>query len=433
MRPLKLLLTTLFVLPLAAAGAAQVAGAEPAASQSGAREAVVEKPAFQAVARVKSPTALTSAPGLKKAIFLTERQGLVRVIVRGQLMAKPFLDIRDRVLTDWVEQGLLGIAFAPDYLRTRRFYVFYTGLDGDIRIDEFQRAKDRPFVAAPASRRAVLRIPRLSDQGNHNGGSMKFVGRNLLITVGDGGDPGDAFRQAQSLGSLRGKILRIDPRADQKSGRGYRVPAANPFVNRAGRDEILALGFRNPHALNVYRDSADVMRAVITDVGQLRFEEVNNVSLSELRAANFGWNIFEGDAPYNCGPELCPNGAVTDPADATVTAVTEGLTWPDFVYSHSEGCAVIGGPVISDPAMGSFKGRLITGDFCRNEIQTFDPSEGLLEDQRPLGAYLPPGRGKSANLNGFGEDGWGRVYALSNFGGVYRLILRQASIPMGER
>jgi glucose/arabinose dehydrogenase len=394
-------------------------GAPPAAAQMAAA-----KPVFQPVAKVRSPTALTYAPGQKGVVFVTERKGLVRVILRGKLLKRPFLDISKRVISDWVEQGLLGIAFPPDYRQTRRFYVFYTAVNGTVKIEEFRRSARQPLVANPASRRTILRIPVLDDRGNHNGGAMKFVGKTLFLTVGDGGDPGDAFNQAQNLGSLRGKILRINPRRDQRTGRGYRIQAGNPLIGKPGRDEILAYGLRNPHAFSIYRDASRSYHAVVTDVGQLRFEEVNNLPLGQLSGANFGWKMYEGMEPYNCGADLCPNGVGPTPAGGLPEDLPPDLIWPDFVYPHTDGCAVIGGPVIRDPAMGELTGRLIIGDFCVNKIRTFDPAGASLSDRRPLGAYLPPGQGRSANLNGFGEDAWGRVYAFSNFGGIYRLALR---------
>jgi glucose/arabinose dehydrogenase len=425
LRPLLVALVLAAVAAAAAVGAGPAAAATPAArsvsANPGGDASAAVSPAFRRVARVQSPTALTYAPGPKSIAFVTERRGLVRVLVRGRLLRRPFLDIRKRVRTDWVEQGLLGLAFPPDYRKTRRFYVFYTTLNGDIKIDEFKRSLRRPLLANPASQRTVLRIPELKDGGGHNGGAMRFLGPLLFITVGDGGNPGDEFNQAQDLESLRGKILRIDPRQDQFTGRSYGSPPGNPYLGGPGRDEIYAYGFRNPHALNFYRDQAGEPQVVVSDVGQLRYEEINNLPLSELPAANFGWKIYEGNEPYNCGPELCPGGAAPPVDPAPPVLPDPGLTWPDFVYPHTQGCAVIGGPVIRDPAMGDLTGRLIAGDFCVNRLLTFDPTGGLITDRRPLGIYLPPGRGKGANLNGFGEDGWGRVYLLSNFGGIYRL------------
>jgi glucose/arabinose dehydrogenase len=376
------------------------------------------RPAFKQVAEVKSPTSLTWAPGSKREIYVTERRGRVRIIRRGKLLERPFLNIRRLIVSDWIEQGLLGIAFPPGYRKSGRFYVHYTARNGDIKIDEFKRNRKRPLTANPNSRRTVLRIPELKDGGGHNGGALAFMGRYLYISVGDGGDPGDEFNQAQDKESLRGKILKIDPRPDEFAGRTYTIPPSNPFVDAPGRDEVFAYGLRNPHSFSFYRDEASKLHLMIADVGQLRYEEINFVTYGEALGANFGWKIYEGLESYNCDPDLCPNGSVGAPPPIA----PPGLTWPDVVYSHDDGCAVISGPAIRDPAMGALTGRFIAGDFCANDVTTWDPSSGSLLDRQPLGAYLPPGKGKHPALNGIGEDGWGRVYLFSNYGGVYRLL-----------
>lgn len=173
------------------------------------------KPAFKKVTEVRSPTSLTNAPGSKKVVFVTERRGLIRVIRRGKLLKRPFLDIRGRTVNDWVEQGLLGLAFSPDYRKTGKFYVHFTVKSGDVRIEEFRRNGKKPLIANPRSRRTVLNIPEVAADAGHNGGSLKFLGRYLYISVGDGGNPGDVRNQAQDTESLRGKVLRVDPRPDR--------------------------------------------------------------------------------------------------------------------------------------------------------------------------------------------------------------------------
>lgn len=417
----------LLVAALGATGHGATA-AVPAPAQPGTASAVSPAtgtgPVFRLAAEVRSPTALTYAPDQKNAVFLTERRGRVRVLSGGKLLKRPFLDIQKLVSTKWIEQGLLGIAFPPDYGASRRFYLFYTALNGTIKVDEFKRFPRRQLVADPASRRTVLRIPELTDGGGHNGGAMRFLGRMLFVTVGDGGNPGDRFNKAQDLNSLRGKLLRIDPRPDRSTGRNYRVPADNPFVERPGRDEIFAYGLRNPHAMSVYRNGLGEPHFIITDVGQRRYEEVNNVPLRLLSGANFGWKMFEGLEPYNCGPALCPNGGDPPTADPPPGTSQPALTWPAYVYPHTEGCAVIGGPVIRDPALGELTGRWIAGDFCVKGIHTLNPEAGLLTDRRLLDADLPTAEGRSTAINGFGEDASGRVYVFNNYGAVYRLVLR---------
>lgn len=380
------------------------------------------KPAFKKVAELRSPTSLTHAPGSKRIVYVTERRGLVRVIRGGKLLKRPFLDIRRRTVADWVEQGLLGLAFPPDYRKSGRFYVHFTVKNGDVRIEEFRRRSNKPLVANPKRRRTVLRVPEVVPNAGHNGGTLRFLGRYLYISVGDGGDPGDVLNQAQDVSSLRGKILRIDPRPDRATGLGYRVPAGNPFAGGPGHDAIFAYGLRNPHTFSFYSDGDGQRHMLVADVGQERYEEINFLPWPEAVGANFGWKIYEGLDPYNCGPELCPNGAEPGPPPASPT----GLTWPDVVYSHDEGCAVIAGPVIRDPAMGALTGRFIAGDFCVNRLYTYDPSGGTLSDRQPLKAYLPPGKDEHPTLNGFGEDGRGRVYLFSNTGGIYRMVPARA-------
>ena len=380
------------------------------------------KPVFKKVAELRSPTSLTHAPGSKKVVYVTERRGLIRVIRGGKLLKRPFLDVRGRTATDWVEQGLLGLAFPPDYRKTGRFYIHSTVRNGNVRIEQFKRRKNKPLVANPNSRRTLLNIPELFEGAGHNGGTLRFMGRYLYASVGDGGNPGDVRNQAQDLTSLRGKILKVDPRQDRTNGIPYRVPPDNPFVDGPGNDAIFAYGLRNPHSFSFYRDSGRQLHMVIADVGQERYEEINFLPYSEALGANFGWKIYEGRERYDCEPEVCPNGA--EAVEGPAPPVAPGaFTWPDVVYSHDEGCAVISGPVIRDPAMGALTGRLITGDFCINRLFTWDPSGGSLDDRRPLKAFLPPGKGEHPTLNGMGEDGWGRVYLFSNTGGIYRLSL----------
>lgn len=372
------------------------------------------EPKLKGVARTDQPTVVTSAPGQPRLIYVAQRPGQVRIIRRGRLLRGNFLNISRRVKTTWIEQGLLGLAFPPDYARTHRFYVHYVNRAGDVTIEQYRRRPRRPRRANPASRRVILRIPKVTDTGNHNGGTMRFLGRSLFIAVGDGNNPGDAHNQAQNLNSLRGKILRIIPRPGRKRGRRYDIPATNPLVGRTGRNEIFSWGLRNPHSFSFHRPAGGGLHMVISDVGQSRYEEINYVPFNTARGGNFGWKLFEGIKPYDCG-EKCPNGApVIDPP--------AGLVWPALVYSHEAGCAVIGGPVVTGRSLPSIRGRIIYGDFCANRLRTAAPAPWITDDQR-LGLYMPPGPGRHAAMNGFGTDHWGRIYLFSNIGPIY--ILRE--------
>lgn len=371
-------------------------------------------PELQRVARVESPTYLTGQPGTKRATYVTERLGRVRVMFRGRLLRRSFLNIRKRVRSDLIEQGLLAVAFPPDFPKTGLYYVQYTDLLGDLHVDEFKRNPNRPLTTNPATRRVVLSIPRAIVNSGHNGGHMRFIGHNLYIAVGDGNNPGDAQNLAQNLESLRGKILRIDPRVNQTDGSAYRIPPGNPFVGKPGRDEIFAYGLRNPHSFAFYTPPGGERHIMITDVGQFRYEEINYLPLDEAAGANFGWKLYEGLSSYDCGPALCLNGGPAVPSGP--------LTWPEYVYPHNVGCAVIGGPVVADPALPDLTGKLLWGDFCSASLSTATPRTGSFTDVAPLGVTLPAGKEPRAPLNGIGEDSFGRLYLLAYNGGVFRLV-----------
>lgn len=381
------------------------------------------KVSFRKVGRAYQPTSATSPPGRPGMLYVTERTGKIRILkARKWIQGGPFLDLSDRVRTRWVEQGLLGLAFPPDFKKSRRFYVDYIARNGDVVIEEYKASREDPNHALPESRRLILRIPKVNGRGNHNGGTIRFLGDHLYIAIGDGNDPGDAKNNSQNLESLRGKILRIDPRGSSTTGRTYLIPSTNPFVGQPGRDEIFAYGFRNPHSFSFHQIPGGEGMMVISDVGQERYEELNYLPFRQAWGGNFGWKLYEGLTPYDCG-KLCPSGITPAP--------TGPVLWPQLVYSHKRGCAIIGGPVVRDPAMTKIRGKIIYGDFCTNRIRVATPRTGWINRDRRAGIYLPPGRGKYSALNGFGEDGWGRVYALSGFGGIYLLI--QKNVPVRKK
>lgn len=381
-----------------------------------ARADAAPKLGYVKVAMAEQPTSLASPPGYPRLIFVTQREGKLRAIHRGRLLANPLLDLTRQIDSLRIERGLLGLAFAPDFASSGRFYLNHTDRAGDSVVVEYRSKVGKPLQVIPASRRLVIRIPRVNENGNHNGGHLAFFRNLLYISIGDGFDPGDLPDNAQNPESLRGKLLRIDPRPDPVSGSAYRVPPDNPFVGVPGRDEIFAIGFRNPYSFSFFRDVSGREMITISDVGQSRFEELNVLPLEEARGANFGWNDYEGYEPYNCGELYCPNGL--NPTTSS------GLTWPQLVYTHDDGCAIIGGPMIADPSLTSASGRIIYGDFCGNRIRTAAPHSPTILDDRPAGFYLPPGEGRHSALNGFGTDGFKRVYAFSHFGGIYRIVQR---------
>jgi glucose/arabinose dehydrogenase len=344
------------------------------------------------VGNFDAPTYLTAPRGDSRR-FVVERDGTIVIVKGRRKLREPFLDISDNVNTDG-EGGLLSMAFAPDYDTSGRFYVYYTDEDGFLQIDQFTRSSD-PDVADPASRRSVIRVPHHRD--NHKGGQLQFGPDGLLYAgFGDGGAGGDPDENAQNLGRILGKLIRIDPRDDG----GYDIPPSNPFVGRGGaRPEVYAYGLRNP-----YRFSFDRSRGHLTiaDVGQDEVEEVDFVPSPGGGQAppggyNFGWDVFEGRDRYEDGS-------------------APGHVPPVIAHRQDGGwCSIIGGYVIRDPSLRGtrFSGRYVYGDLCKPDLR-------LAFLKRPRAPTKPAGM-RVPNLVSFGEDAQGRVYAVSIDGPVYRI------------
>lgn len=357
--------------------------------------------ALKKVGDFESPTYVAAAPGYPKLLFVIEQAGRVEVVRGGHRLRRPFLDIRGQV-GDGGERGLLSIAFPPDYRRSRRLYAYYTDNAGNIRVDEFRRRS--ATRVARGSRRAVIEIPHPVN-ANHNGGQLQFLGDLLYFGTGDGGSGGDPPNNAQNRNSLLGKLLRIDPRPS--GGRPYSVPSDNPFVGRPGRDEIYSYGLRNPFRFSF--DTASnpgVPRIAIGDVGQNRFEELDYATVATASGANFGWDAFEGFAPYTE-----ENGDTRDPG---------GTVKPIMAYGHSRddgSCSVIGGYVVRDRRLGSLRGRYVYTDLCSGQLRSLVPHLHRAAHDRRLGLRVD-------SPSSFGEDGRGRIYVASLEGPVYRLVPR---------
>jgi glucose/arabinose dehydrogenase len=339
-----------------------------------------------------SPVYVTAPAGDRRRIFVVEQAGTIRVVRAGRTRPAPFLDIRSKVLAGG-EQGLLSMAFAPDYARTRRFYVDYTDRSGVQRVVEYRTSTTNAERADAGSARLVLRYDGL--ESNHNGGLVLFgPDRLLYVGTGDGGGGNDQHGtrgNAQNLGKLEGKLLRIDPR--RSGGRGYSVPSSNPFVGRSGaRGEIYSYGLRNPWRFSFDRSTGDL---AIGDVGQDVIEEIDFALQGEARGANYGWRPFEGRRRN-----------FDEPAPEAVPPVLE--------IRHPDNCSVTGGYVVRDRALPSLAGRYVYGDFCKGELRAAELSAGYANGDRSLGLR------KVGSLSSFGEDALGRVYVVSLDGPVYR-------------
>jgi glucose/arabinose dehydrogenase len=402
MRRARVLPAAVVLLALGCGGSGATAGtpngsATPAAtaspSASGAASAARPGLRLRRIGSFSSPVYLTSPPGDRHRLFVVEKTGRIRIVRDGKRLAAPFLDVSGAISANDSERGLLSMAFAPDYRKSGRFYVYYTARNGDVRIVEYQRASaDR---AAAGSARIVLSVPH-REAPNHNGGLLLFGPDKLLYAgIGDGGGGGDRHGSrgnGQNLGVLLGKIIRINPRLHGR--RAYTVPRGNPFVGRSGaRPEIYAYGLRNPWRYTFAPNG----NLVIADVGQDAVEEVDIV---RRKGANLGWRVFEGRNRYTPG-EKAP-GAIP----------------PVIQRFHSKGnCSITGGVVVRDPVLSALRGRYVFGDFCRGVIESARLRGTKARDVHATRLHVD-------SLSSFGVDGRRRVYALSLDGPVFRLVPR---------
>jgi Glucose / Sorbosone dehydrogenase len=334
------------------------------------------------------PVYVHGPKGARDALFVVEQEGRVRIVKDGRARGT-FLNIARKVSAGG-ERGLLSIAF-ENFKRSRRFYVYFTDGQGDIRVVEYRRKRGK-LKAAKGSARNILEISHRRFS-NHNGGQLQFgPDGNLWIGTGDGGGAGDPSGNAQDKDSLLGKLLRIDPSRKGKR-RPYGIPKANPYRKKSGRDEIYARGLRNP-----WRFSFDRKKIAIGDVGQDAREEVNFERTRGTRGANFGWDPFEGTLLREPPPPSRHDR-------------------PIFQYPTGPGgtCAITGGYVVRDRDLGSLRGRYVYGDFCAGELRSFDPGLGGASGDGGLGLPRVP------SLSSFGVDARKHVYVSSLDGGVWRI------------
>lgn len=345
-------------------------------------------------ADLRLPVHLTHAgDGLQDSrLFVVQQNGLIRIIQDGALLPEPFLEIRDRVGAQANEQGLLSVAFHPQYAQNGYFFVNYTNLAFDTVISRFQVSATDPNLADPSSEKILLTIEQ--PYANHNGGLVKFGPDGYLyIGMGDGGSQGDPQNRAQNGRDLLGKILRLD--VDVADDVPYGIPETNPFVtDDAFRNEIWAIGLRNPWRFSFDRETGDFFMA---DVGQNQWEEVNFRPADTLGGENYGWNRMEGTHCYqqsNCD--------------------TTGLILPIFEYDHSQGCSVTGGYVYRGQQYPTLRGNYFVADYCTGFIWRLFP---LPDGSWDAAKVLESGR----VIASFGEDAAGELYVVDHNGGVYQI------------
>lgn len=335
---------------------------------------------------LNSPVFLTHAGDQSGRLFIVEQPGTIRILDRGRLLEVPFLDIKERVLFRG-EQGLLGLAFHPEYRRNGRFFVNYTRKnDGATVIAEYRRS-DLENRAGREERVLVL-IPQ--PYPNHNGGMILFGPDGYLyIGMGDGGSQGDPQNRAQNKDELLGKLLRIDV----NSRVPYGIPEDNPYVKGEERPEIFAKGLRNPWRFSFDRETGDLWLA---DVGQDKWEEVNIVR----RGGNYGWRVMEGLHCFSL-PEPCSK---------------KNFIPPVLEYDHQGGrCSIIGGYVYRGKGIPALVGVYIYGDYCSGEMFSVRTAAG----GRVVGE--PWVLKTNASISSFGEDDTGEIYMVDHKGAVYQL------------
>jgi Glucose / Sorbosone dehydrogenase len=347
---------------------------------------------LQPIGDFDQPIFITSNPGNPSDLFVAERKG--RVVEDDGGSRSVFADLTDLVSCCESERGLLSIALAPDFAASGRFYAAYAGkpaaggAEGDVHVDAFRHDGS-----------ALVREPLFSvghaTNANHNGGQLEFgPDGNLYISIGDGGGGGDPFESGQDLGSLLGKILRLEPR-----------PGAEA--------QIWSYGLRNPWRFSFDRATGNML---IGDVGQGAHEEVDLAPSQAAgvvggEGANYGWNCREGFSAYSNPGASCTGAS--------------GFTEPVFDYPHSNpgngtahGCSITGGYVVRDPSLGDLYGRYLYADYCVGEIRSLvlpSTAAGVASGDRLEGLDV-------ANPVSFGEDSCGRLYVVSQVGTVYRFV-----------
>lgn len=341
------------------------------------------------------PVLVTAPPGDTHRLFILEQGGSIWLVIDGTRQAQPFLTVPHSAGEG---QNVFSLAFAPDYATSGLLYVYEQRWDNTPsgaanvqgRVQEFSRSTSDPDSADPASQRTVLTTDAMP-RSLHVGGHVAFgPDGKLYVSVGDGDDQGNPDNSAQRLDSLRGKLLRVDPRATLSAP--YTVPAGNPYpAGPAPFHLIYARGLRNP-----WRFAFDAGGGIlIGDPGESRREEIDYAAPGSLRGANFGWNCFEGSLVFTPG-NSCP-GAVAPIHEY-------GPSGP-----QSCGAAVIGGLVVRDAGLGALEGRYLYGDYCTGQLRSFLLCDGAATDDQPVGPTVP-------SLTSIGEDGQHHVYVTAQPG-----------------
>jgi glucose/arabinose dehydrogenase len=345
------------------------------------------------VAGLDTPVGIANAGDGSGRLFVLEKRGRIQVVRDGAVMSTPFLDITGRVGSSQNEQGLLGLAFHPDYAESGRFFANYTNRAGDTVVSRFSVAAD-PNRADPASEVVLLTLDQPA--GNHNGGHLAFGPDGYLyIGTGDGGGAADQYRNGQNGQTLLGAMLRLEVNRAEP----YAIPEGNPFVGNPNvRDELWAIGLRNPWRYSFDRLTGDLY---IADVGQNMYEEVNFEPAGDPGGRNYGWPIMEG---LHCFP-------ADRPCERT------GLTMPVREYDHTQGCSVTGGYVYRGQEFPNLSGIYLFADYCSGRIWGLAFIDGEWQVERLAR--------EDVHISAFGEDEAGELYVVDMAGGqLFKLMAR---------
>lgn len=347
---------------------------------------------------LNSPVDVVNAGDGTNRLFIVNQGGTVRILSGGSLLPGNFLDIPDSISSGG-ERGLLSIAFHPNFATNRYFFVYYTNTAGNLRITRFQTQAGNPNAADESTGVVIMTIPHPT-YSNHNGGKLIFGhDGNLYLGTGDGGSGGDPDNNAQNGNSLLGKMIRINV-DNFTTPPYYTIPSDNPFISDPNvRDEVFALGLRNPWRWSFDKLTHDVW---IADVGQGAWEEVNNRTFAASGGINYGWRCYEGNAGYNTSGCLPQNTYIS----------------PIYVYPHNGttgGFSITGGYVYRGAEFGAMYGHYICADYVSGNtwIMRPDGSGGWTINMQS---------GLPGNIAGFGEAENGDLFALSRNGVLYKVI-----------
>ena len=344
---------------------------------------------------IAMPTSLTGLTGTDY-LYVSQRDGVIRIIEDGKLLDDPLIDLRDRVLSEHTEQGLHRVLFDPNVSENRYFYVYYTGQpDGRTVVERYELDADSDIVADKDSSELIIEVAQ--PEQDHNGGEMQFGPDGYLyIGLGDGGASGTT---AYDLENYLGSILRLDV-----SELPYQIPADNPFVNRDDVfAEIWVYGLRNPWRFSFDRKTGDMF---IGDVGGEEWEEIDWIPAS-TGGYDFGWNRYEATHLIE--------GQVAD----------ENVTMPIYEYPHNRDgidtrkfqCSVTGGYIYRGKALPDLDGAYIFGDWCSGSIWSLRQTE--------TGEWIQASFIEiEFKLNSFAEDADGEIYLLTVVNGIWKLTGR---------